>query len=130
LLKSAGIAFLMAPTYHPAMRHVAPIRKELGVRTLFNLLGPLSNPARATHQLLGAFDDGARLVLAQTLKELGTQRAWVVRGLDGMDEISPYAATRVTELAEGRLREFEVSPESFGLETSPAGAAQGGDAPH
>ncbi len=128
VLQRAGIAFLMAPTHHPAMKHAAPVRKELGVRTIFNILGPLSNPARATHQLLGAFDDALRPVLAQTLKELGIERAWVVRGADGLDEMSPYGPTLVTELAAGQLREMTLSPQDFGLETSPAEAARGGDA--
>jgi anthranilate phosphoribosyltransferase len=128
LLEQVNIAFLLAPVHHPAMRHVMPVRRELGVRTLFNCLGPLANPAGATHQLIGAFSDELRPILAQTLAELGTVRAWVVRSEDGMDEVSPYGSTRVTELRNGQLRELTLSPEDFGLPRSPAGAAAGGDA--
>jgi anthranilate phosphoribosyltransferase len=128
LLKRVGIAFLLAPTHHPAMRHVMPVRRDLGVRTLFNCLGPLANPAGATHQLIGAFSDELRPALARTLKELGTRRAWVVHGADGMDEVSPYGPTHVTQLANGELDELVVSPSDFGLEPSPKGAAAGGDA--
>jgi len=128
VLEDAGIAFLMAPAHHPAMRYAAPVRQELRIRTVFNILGPLANPARATHQLLGAFDDALRPVLAETLRELGVERAWVVRGADGLDEISPYGPTLVSELAGGSIRELTLSPTDFGIETSPAGAARGGDA--
>jgi anthranilate phosphoribosyltransferase len=127
VLREAGIAFLFALAHHPAMKHAMPVRRELGVRTLFNCLGPLANPAGATHQLLGAYDDGIRRVLAEALRELGTTRAWVVRSSDGMDELSPHAMTRVTEVDRGHLREFEIVPEDFGFERSPAGAIRGGD---
>ncbi len=127
VLREARIAFLFAQAHHPAMKHAMPIRRELGIRTIFNCLGPLANPAGATHQLLGAYDDSMRAVLAAALRGLGTQRAWVVRSTDGMDELSPHAPTRVTELAGGTLREFEVAPEDFGLKPSPAGAIRGGD---
>lgn len=126
VLEEANITFLMAPTHHPAMRFAGPVRKELGIRTLFNCLGPLSNPASATHQLLGAFSEELRPVLASSLCALGTRRAWVVHGEDGLDEVSPYAPTRVTELDRGELREFVVRPEDFGLPTSEPGAAKGG----
>jgi anthranilate phosphoribosyltransferase len=128
VLKDAKISFLLAPTHHPAMRHAMPARKELGVRTIFNCLGPLCNPARATHQVIGVFSDALRSIIANTLKELGTQAAWVVRGEDGLDEISPYGATRVAELRRGAVKEIQVTPEDFGIPRSPAGAAQGGDA--
>ena len=127
VLREARIAFFFAQAHHPAMKHAGPIRKELGIRTIFNCLGPLANPAGATHQLLGAYDDGMRPVLAKALRGLGTKRAWVVRSTDGMDEMSPHAATRVTELSGGSFREFEIAPEDFGLARSPAGAIQGGD---
>jgi anthranilate phosphoribosyltransferase len=127
VLREAGIAFLFALAHHPAMKHAMPVRKELGIRTLFNCLGPLANPASATHQLLGAYDDGIRRVLAEALRELGTTRAWVVRSSDGMDELSPHAMTRVTELDHGTLRELEIVPEDFGLERSPEGAIRGGE---
>ncbi len=127
ILREVGIAFLMAPTHHPAMRHGAVARRELGIRTLFNCLGPLANPARASHQLLGTYDHAIRPVMAETLRTLGSKRAWIVRGTDGLDEVSPYAATRVTELSGGKLTELEIHPTDFGLAVSPAGAANGGD---
>jgi anthranilate phosphoribosyltransferase len=130
VLAEANIAFLMAPAHHPAMRHGGVARRELGIRTIFNLLGPLANPARATHQLLGTYDDAMRSVLAETLRSLGVERAWVVRGAEGLDEVSPCGVTRVTELSGGQLRELEISPEDFGLAPSPAGAIAGGDAAH
>ena len=128
LLSEVGIAFLMAPTHHPAMRHGGVARRELGIRTIFNCLGPLANPARATHQLLGAYDDALRPVLARTLRTLGVERAWVVRGADGLDELSPFGPTRVSVLAGGRVDELEVHPSDFGLPCSAAGAIAGGDA--
>jgi anthranilate phosphoribosyltransferase len=128
VLRETGIAFLMAPAHHPAMRHAAAARQQLGIRTIFNCLGPLANPARATHQLLGAYDDALRPVLAQTLRALGTRRAWVVRGADGLDELSPFGPTHVTELNDGRVAERVVRPEDFGVAPSPAGAVDGGDA--
>ncbi len=109
VLADAQIAFLFAQAHHPAMKHVMPVRRELGVRTLFNCLGPLANPA-GTHQLLGAFDDAIRPVLAQALAELGTTRSWVVRSEDGLDEMSPFAATRISEIDGGKLREFSLTP--------------------
>jgi anthranilate phosphoribosyltransferase len=127
VLREARIAFLFAQAHHPAMKHAMPIRRELGIRTIFNCLGPLANPAGATHQLLGAYDDSMRVVLATALRGLGSKGAWVVRSTDGMDELSPHAPTRVTELSGGTLREFEVAPEDFGLSRSPAGAIRGGD---
>jgi anthranilate phosphoribosyltransferase len=128
VLREVNIAFLLAPVHHPSLRHAMPVRRELGVRTIFNCLGPLANPARASHQLLGAFSDELRPMLASTLKELGTTRAWVVRGVDGLDEVTPYAETLVTELDQGVLREFRVAPEDFGLARSAPAAAAGGDA--
>jgi len=127
VLREANIAFLFATSHHPAMKHAMPIRRELGIRTLFNCLGPLANPAGATHQLLGAYDDSVRRVLAEALRDLGSKRAWVVRSTDGMDELSPHAPTRVTELDGGTLKELEIAPEDFGLARSPAGAIRGGD---
>ncbi|NLE89163.1 MAG: anthranilate phosphoribosyltransferase [Myxococcales bacterium] len=128
ILEESRIAFLFAPAHHPAMRFVAPARKELGIRTVFNVLGPLANPARASHQLLGAFDDALRPVLARTLQSLGVKRAWVVRGADGMDEVSPFGPTRVTVVDGDRLEERVLTPEDFGIEPSPEGAIDGGDA--
>lgn len=129
VLREAGITFLFAPAHHPAMRHGGVARRELGVRTIFNALGPLANPAHASHQLLGAYDDALRPVLAETLRALGTKRAWVVRGEDGLDEVSPSAITRVTELDEqGRLVERALSPEDFGLTRTDPTALRGGSA--
>jgi len=127
VLKTAGIAFLFAQAHHPAMRHAMPARRELGIRTLFNCIGPLANPAGATHQLVGAPDDLLRPMMARALASLGTRRAWVVRSSDGLDEVSPYAPTHVTELDDGEFREFEVSPQDFGLAPSAAGAIDGAD---
>lgn len=127
VLEKAGIAFLLAPQHHPAMRHAAVARKELGVRSVFNCLGPLANPAGATHQLLGAFNDELRHTLAETLLALGSRGAWVVHSEDGLDELSPFAATRVSQLSEGRVSERVVTPEDFGLERSAAGAIAGGE---
>ncbi|MBN1609881.1 MAG: anthranilate phosphoribosyltransferase [Polyangiaceae bacterium] len=128
VLGEARIAFLLAPVHHPAMRHAAVARRELGIRTLFNALGPLGNPARATHQLIGTYEDGLRRVFAEVLRELGTQRAWVVHGHDGLDEVSPFGPTRVTVLDGGSIHELEVVPEDFGVRRSTAGSVNGGDA--
>ena len=130
VLAEANIAFLFAQAHHPAMRHVNPVRRELGVRTLFNCLGPLANPASATHQLVGAFDDTVRPILAGALAELGSTRAWVVRSEDGLDEMSPFAPTRISEVLGGRVRELTLTPEDFGLSRSPAGAIAGADPAH
>jgi anthranilate phosphoribosyltransferase len=127
VLGEAGIAFLFAMAHHPAMRHAMPVRRELGIRTLFNLLGPLSNPAGVTHQLLGAPDDASRKLLAEALLRLGVERAWVVRSVDGLDEVSPFAETRVTVVDQGKLTEHLITPESFGFALSPAGAIAGGE---
>ncbi|HEX3777752.1 MAG TPA: anthranilate phosphoribosyltransferase [Polyangiaceae bacterium] len=130
VLSEVQIAFLFAQAHHPSMRNVNPVRKELGVRTLFNCLGPLANPAGATHQLLGAFDDTIRPILAGALLELGTKRSWVVRSEDGLDEMSPFAPTRISEIEAGRVREFSLAPEDFGLSRSPAGAIAGAEPAH
>jgi len=129
VLREAGIAFLFAPAHHPALKHAAQARRELGTRTIFNALGPLANPARATHQLLGVYDEGLRAVAARALGKLGVRRAWVVRSEDGLDEVSPSAPTRVSELTEdGVVRERVVTPEDFGLPRVARSALAGGDA--
>ncbi len=125
LLRDVGIAFMLAPTHHPAMRFAAPVRRELGVRTLFNCLGPLANPASANFQLLGAYSDSIRPVLAESLRRLGSTKAWVIHSRDGMDEMSPFAPTRVTELDGDQLKEFELCPEDFGFVPSEEGAIAG-----
>jgi anthranilate phosphoribosyltransferase len=127
VLAEAGIAFLLAPLHHPAMRHAGAVRRELGVRTIFNLLGPLANPAGATHQLVGAPDDTLRPILAATLHELGTERAWVVRGVDGLDEMSPTGTTRISVVTPSGVTETEIVPEDFGIERMPLSAIRGGN---
>jgi anthranilate phosphoribosyltransferase len=129
VLAEAGIAFLFALAHHPALKHAAQARRELATRTIFNVLGPLANPARATHQLVGVYDDALRPVVARALGLLGVQRAWVVRSEDGLDEVSPCAPTRVSELrGNGEVAEFLVSPKDFGVDLVPRSAIAGGDA--
>jgi anthranilate phosphoribosyltransferase len=127
-LHEAGVCFLMAPRHHGAMRHVGPTRVELGTRTVFNLLGPLSNPAGARRQLIGVF--AARWVepLARVLGRLGTERAWVVHGSDGLDELTTTGPSQVAELRDGAVRAFEVSPEDAGLPVARPEDLRGGDA--
>jgi anthranilate phosphoribosyltransferase len=110
-----GIGFMFAPNHHPAMKNVAPVRKELGIRTLFNILGPLTNPAGAPNILMGVFHADLVGIQVRALQRLGTEHAVVVYGRDGMDEISLGAATIVGELHEGQIREYEIHPEDFGL---------------
>jgi anthranilate phosphoribosyltransferase len=129
VLHEAGIAFLFAPAHHPALKHAGQARRELGTRTIFNALGPLANPARATHQLVGVYDDALRAVAARALGRLGVRGAWVVRGHDGLDELSPCAPTRVSELSgDGQVREREMAPEDFGLPRLERAAIAGADA--
>ncbi|HET6603440.1 MAG TPA: anthranilate phosphoribosyltransferase [Xanthomonadaceae bacterium] len=115
-LDETGIGFMYAPMHHPAMRNVAPVRREMGVRTLFNILGPLTNPAGAPNVLMGVFHEDLVGIQVRVLERLGAQRALVVWGRDGMDEISLGAATLVGELRDGRIREYEIEPEDFGLQ--------------
>jgi anthranilate phosphoribosyltransferase len=129
-VEDVGIGFMFARQHHPAMRHVAPIRAELGFRTLFNLLGPLSNPAGASHQLLGVGDPTQLRLLAEVLRRLGTVAAWVVSGEGGLDELALSGPSRVVELREGKLTERSVSPADFGLPVAPKAALVGGDAAH
>ncbi len=128
VLREARIAFLMAPAHHPALFHAGTARRELGVRTIFNAVGPLVNPARATHQLVGVYDDGLRSVLAEVLGRLGVARAWVVRSDDGLDEVSVSAPTRVTVVEGGRLSEAILTPEDFGVARASRDALAGGEA--
>lgn len=129
-LDGASIAFLMAPKHHTAMRHVGPVRVELGTRTIFNLLGPLSNPAGASRQLLGVFDGKWVVPMAEVLRNLGSTRVWVVHGEDGLDEITTTTATRVAELRDGKVREFTVTPEDAGLKRAAPEDLKGGDPAH
>jgi anthranilate phosphoribosyltransferase len=110
-----GIGFMFAPNHHAAMKHAAPVRRELGVRTIFNILGPLTNPAGAPNQLLGVFHPDLVGILVRVLQRLGSRHAMVVYGKDGMDEVSLGAATMVGELKDGEVREYEIHPEDFGL---------------
>ena len=123
-----NIGFLMAPRHHSAMRHVAPTRVELGTRTIFNLLGPLSNPANAKRQLLGVFDRQWVEPMAEVLGSLGSERAWVVHGSDGLDELTTTGASYVAELNNGKLSTFEVRPEDAGLSRAAPGDLKGDDA--
>ena len=113
-----GIGFMFAPIHHPAMKVIAPVRKEMGVRTIFNILGPLTNPASAPAVLMGVFHPDLVGIQARVLRELGTERAMVVWGRDNMDEISLGAGTLVGELREGKVREYEIHPEDFGIAMS------------
>ena len=125
VMERAGMAFLMAPRHHAALRHAAGPRVELGTRTIFNLLGPLANPARVKRQLTGAFDSAWLRPMAETLGRLGTERAWVVHG-QGLDEVALAGETRVVSLEDGVIREFTVSPEDAGLRRAPPEAVRGG----
>ncbi|HPE25482.1 anthranilate phosphoribosyltransferase [Albidovulum sp.] len=125
-LKEAGIAFMMAPMHHPAIRHVMPTRSELGTRTVFNLLGPLTNPAGVKRQLTGAFSRQWIRPMAETLAALGSDRAWLVHGGDGTDELSIAGISWVAALEDGAVREFELHPEDAGLPVHPFEAIMGG----
>ena len=127
-LEQAGICFLLAPRYHSAMKHVAPIRAELGIRTIFNVLGPLINPARPTRQIMGVFAKEWVDPIARVLQLLGTQHAWVVHGLDGMDELSVCADSYVAEVRGDTIRSFTLSPGDCGLDLHSEEALRGGDA--
>jgi anthranilate phosphoribosyltransferase len=125
-LREIGIGFLFAPLLHEAMRHAAPVRREVGVRTVFNLLGPLTNPAGATRQILGVYDPARVEMMARVLLELGSVRAMVVHG-DGLDEIATHAPTRVAELADGEVRVYRIVPEDAGLARGRREDLTGGD---
>lgn len=115
LLNKIGICFLFAQNYHIAMKYVAPVRKELGIRTIFNILGPLANPAGANMELMGVYDEALVEPLAQVLANLGVKRAMVVYGTDGLDEISMSAPTKVCEVRDGSFTSYEITPEQFGF---------------
>src|SRR5271154_676808 len=127
-IREAGIGFMFAPAHHPAMRHVGPTRVELGTRTIFNLLGPLSNPAGVKRQMVGVFSRHWVEPLAQVLKNLGAESVWVVHGSDGLDEITLTGPTFVAALENGNIRTFEVTPEEAGLTRVGGEALKGGDA--
>lgn len=128
MLKEIGITFLFAPIYHPAMKNVAPVRKELGIRTLFNILGPLCNPAKARHQLVGVFSQDWLKPMAEALEDFGAKHVLVVHGMDGVDEISLSGPTRVCELNRGKVSEYEISPGKFGFCSVPRSEIKGGAA--
>ena len=125
-LAEAGIGFMMAPMHHPAMKHVMPVRAELGTRTIFNILGPLTNPAGVRRQLTGAFSPRLIRPMAETLRALGSERAWLVHGGDGTDELSIAGPSAVAALQAGEVTEFEVHPEDAGLPVHPFEAILGG----
>ena len=114
-IEATGLGFMFAPSHHAAMKHAAPVRKELGVRTIFNILGPLTNPAGAPTQVMGVFHPDLVGIQVRVLKQLGSNHVLVVHGKDGMDEVSLGAATLVGELKDGQVREYEIHPEDFGL---------------
>jgi len=124
----AGIGFMFAPAHHPAMRNVGPTRVELATRTIFNLLGPLSNPAGVKRQMIGVFSRQWVQPLAEVLKNLGAESIWVVHGSDGLDEITLTGPTAVCVLENGKIRNFEVTPEDAGLPRANGDALKGGDA--
>lgn len=123
-----GLAFLMAPRFHTAMRHVAPVRMELGLRTVFNLLGPLSNPAKPKFQVIGVYDKKWLQPIAEVLRDLGVERAWVVHGHDGLDELSTTGESFVAELNGGSIAQFSITPEDAGLPVSKLEDLLGGNA--
>jgi anthranilate phosphoribosyltransferase len=127
-IAEAGIGFMFAPTHHPAMKNVGPTRVELATRTIFNLLGPLSNPAGVKRQMVGVFSKHWVEPLAQVLKNLGADSVWVVHGSDGLDEITLTGPTFVAALEDGRIRTFEIAPEDAGLSRVAGEALKGGDA--
>lgn len=126
-LRDAGVAFLFAPTFHPSMRHVGPARRELGVRSVFNLLGPLTNPAGARRQLVGVPKPELTELMARALALLGAEHAWVVHGADGLDELSTTGPTRVSECRHGEVSTFDIEPSDFGIPTCALSDLMGGD---
>jgi anthranilate phosphoribosyltransferase len=125
-VEQIGIGFMFAPAFHPAMKHAVYPRKEIGIRTVFNVLGPLSNPASANAQLVGVYDPKMCLLVANSLKHLGCEEAMVVHGLDGIDEISTLGTTTISHLRLGLIRSFEVSPKDFGVKQAQIADLQGG----
>ncbi|MGH8751875.1 MAG: anthranilate phosphoribosyltransferase, partial [Burkholderiales bacterium] len=123
-LETLGIGFMFAPMHHAAMKHAAPVRKELGVRTLFNILGPLTNPAGAQNQVMGVFHPDLVGIQARVLQRLGSRHVLVVHALDGMDEISLARETMVGELVNGEIREYSIHPAQFGLNMAPLQSLQ------
>jgi len=121
-IAEVGVGFMFAPNHHSAMKHAAPVRRELGVKTIFNILGPLTNPAGARQQLMGVFHPDLVGIQARVLQRLGSRRVLIVHGTDGMDEVSISAPTRVAELRDGDVREYQIRPEDFGIAVADAAA--------
>jgi len=129
-IEEAGIGFMMATTHHASMRHVGAARSELGTRTIFNLLGPLSNPAGVKRQVLGVFSAAWLEPMARVLRNLGSERVWLCHGGDGLDEITTTAPTEIVELKDGEIRSFAVAPEDVGLRRAAPAELKGGDPAH
>jgi anthranilate phosphoribosyltransferase len=127
-IDQAGIGFLYAPLLHEAMRYVVLARREMKIRTVFNLLGPICNPAQASAQVLGVYNEDLTEIMAQVLCELGTERAFVVHGSDGLDEITITGESKISEVRDGEVRTYYVTPEDFGIARAPISSIQGGDA--
>ena len=126
-ISKIGVGFMFAPNYHSAMKHAAPVRRELGIKTIFNILGPLTNPAGAKNQVLGVFDAKLVSILAHVLQQLGSEHVMIVNGTDGLDEITISGETRVGELKQGSVTEYTIRPEDFGLQSAPISSIQVGD---
>jgi anthranilate phosphoribosyltransferase len=129
-IAEAKFGFMMAPTHHAAMRHVGPTRVELGTRTIFNLLGPLANPAGVKRQMIGVYSAAWLEPMAEVLRSLGSERVWIAHGEDGLDEITTTAPTQIVELNGGKISSFMIVPEDVGLKRAAPGALKGGDAAH
>jgi anthranilate phosphoribosyltransferase len=129
-IKEVGIGFLFAPALHGAMRHAVGPRREIGVRTIFNILGPLTNPARSQHQLVGIYDAALTAMMATVLRNLGGKRAFVVHGSDGLDEITTTGATTISELRQGKVHTYTVQPQDFGMPCDSLETLRGGKAPY
>ncbi|MCX7341591.1 MAG: anthranilate phosphoribosyltransferase [Hyphomicrobiales bacterium] len=127
-IREAGVGFMFAPTHHASMRHVAPVRTELGTRTIFNLIGPLSNPAGVKRQLLGAFAQSWLMPMIEVLRALGSERVWAVHGADGLDEVTTTGLTHVVALENGSVRSFTISPADVGLQITRLDELRGGTA--
>ncbi|MGZ8231920.1 MAG: anthranilate phosphoribosyltransferase [Burkholderiales bacterium] len=123
-ISEVGIGFMFAPNHHSAMKHAAPVRRELGVKTLFNILGPLTNPAGARQQVMGVFHPDLVGIQAHVLERLGSRRVMIVHGMEGLDEISIAGPTMVGELKDGRMREYRIAPSDFGLQTADTSAVR------
>lgn len=127
-LEEVGITFLFAPSFHAAMRHAGPVRREIAIRTIFNMLGPLSNPAGAPRQLVGVYDSRLTTLFAEVLAQLGSTHVMVVHGSDGLDEITLTGPTRVAEAKGGEVKAYDIAPEDFGIARAEPGDLRGGDA--